>query len=167
MCPEKAAMLRRISRWSPTPVDRAMSITTMPKATAAMAIFSTGEEIRRSCRSFLYIRLDIRYPRFTILKPHIMKHKGIIKLFCAAIFGVFCLSLATSCAEKKPQGIVVGAENFDAYLPLLEGKRVGFVGNNTSVRSDGTHVVDFLQEKGVNVVKAFGPEHGFQILPFR
>ena len=91
-----------------------------------------------------------------------MKHKGIIKLFCAAIFGVFCLSLATSCAEKKPQGIVVGAENFDAYLPLLEGKRVGFVGNNTSVLSDGTHVVDFLQEKGVNVVKAFGPEHGFR-----
>ena len=91
-----------------------------------------------------------------------MKHKGIIKLLCAAIFGVFCLSLATSCAEKKPQGIVVGAENFDAYLPLLEGKRVGFVGNNTSVLSDGTHVVDFLQEKGVNVVKAFGPEHGFR-----
>ena len=91
-----------------------------------------------------------------------MKHKGIIKLLCASIFGVFCLSLATSCAEKKPQGIVVGAENFDAYLPLLEGKRVGFVGNNTSVLSDGTHVVDFLQEKGVNVVKAFGPEHGFR-----
>ena len=68
------------------------------------------------------------------------------------MFGVFCLSLATSCAEKKPQGIVVGAENFDAYLPLLEGKRVGFVGNNTSVLSDGTHVVDFLQEKGVRII---------------
>ena len=39
---------------------------------------------------------------------------------------------------------------------------MGFVGNNTSVLSDGTHVVDFLQEKGVNVVKAFGPEHGFR-----
>ena len=58
-----------------------------------------------------------------------MKHKGIIKLLCAAIFGVFCLSLATSCAEKKPQGIVVGAENFDAYLPLLEGKRVALFGS--------------------------------------
>ena len=91
-----------------------------------------------------------------------MKHKFIIKLFCAAILGVFCLSLATACADKAPQGIVVGAENTDAYLSLLEGKRVGFVGNNTSVLSDGRHVVDMLREKGVNVVKAFGPEHGFR-----
>ena len=64
--------------------------------------------------------------------------------------------------KRNRRGSSWEAENFDAYLPLLEGKRVGFVGNNTSVLSDGTHVVDFLQEKGVNVVKAFGPEHGFR-----
>ena len=91
-----------------------------------------------------------------------MKHKFIIKLFCAAVLGVFCWAFSASCAEKKPQGILVGAENMEAYLPLLEGKRVGFVGNNTSVVSDGTHVVDVLREKGINVVKAFGPEHGFR-----
>lgn len=90
-----------------------------------------------------------------------MKHKFIIKLLSAVVLGVFCFSFSTSCA-KKTEGILVGAENFDAYLPLLKDKRVGFVANNTSILGDGTHVVDYLKEKGVNIVKAFAPEHGFR-----
>ncbi len=90
-----------------------------------------------------------------------MKHKFIIKLLSAVVLGVFCFSFSTSCA-KKTEGIQVGAENIDAYLPLLKDKRVGFVGNNTSILGDGTHTVDYLKEKGVNIVKAFAPEHGFR-----
>lgn len=35
------------------------------------------------------------------------------------------------------------------------------MGNQTS-EVNGVHVVDLLMEKGVNIVKAFAPEHGFR-----
>ena len=55
----------------------------------------------------------------------------------------------------------VGAERFDAYLPLLRGKSVAVVANATSVVGE-THLVDALIEKGINVAKVFAPEHGFR-----
>ncbi|WP_353182250.1 DUF1343 domain-containing protein [Parapedobacter lycopersici] len=57
--------------------------------------------------------------------------------------------------------IVTGAEQFDRYLPLLEGKTVGMMGNQTSVVGD-RHLVDVLLGKGVNLKFAFAPEHGFR-----
>ncbi len=48
--------------------------------------------------------------------------------------------------------IRVGAENFDSYLPLLRGKRVALVVNQTSLVGD-RHLLDFLIENGINVVK--------------
>lgn len=57
--------------------------------------------------------------------------------------------------------IITGAERSAEYLPYLKGKRVALLGNPTSVVGD-MHLVDFLKENGVNVVKVFGPEHGFR-----
>lgn len=56
---------------------------------------------------------------------------------------------------------VIGASDMEAYLPLLEGKKVGIVGNQTSLIGT-THLVDSLMSRGITIVKAFSPEHGFR-----
>ena len=57
--------------------------------------------------------------------------------------------------------IMVGAERTYAYLPLLAGKRVAVVTNQTGLI--GTrHLVDSLLSLGIQVVKVFAPEHGFR-----
>ena len=58
--------------------------------------------------------------------------------------------------------IKTGAENFDAYLPLLKDKKIGIVTNQTGILSDKTHLVDFLISKKINLTKIFAPEHGFR-----
>ena len=45
---------------------------------------------------------------------------------------------------------VSAAMQMDDYLPLLQGKRVGIVGNQTSIIG-GTHLVDTLLSLGVNI----------------
>ncbi|OWP62760.1 hypothetical protein CDA63_12690 [Hymenobacter amundsenii] len=55
----------------------------------------------------------------------------------------------------------VGAAQFDKYLPLLKGKRVGLVVNQTA-RVGTAFLVDTLLTKGVDVKVIFGPEHGFR-----
>lgn len=57
--------------------------------------------------------------------------------------------------------MLTGAEQTEKYLPLLKGKRVGMVVNPTSMIGNQT-AVDSLLKGGVNIVKIFGPEHGFR-----
>ena len=59
------------------------------------------------------------------------------------------------------QRITVAAELTSEYLPLLEGKNVAIVGNQTSVVGH-EHLVDTLLSSGVAVKKIFCPEHGFR-----
>ncbi|MEH6538148.1 MAG: DUF1343 domain-containing protein [Psychroserpens sp.] len=79
-----------------------------------------------------------------------------------------------SLSKLNPE-IIVGANQTDKYLPLLNGKRVGIVANQTSVifkeitvsqkapRNDNyIHVVDFLLKRRVKIKKVFAPEHGFR-----
>jgi uncharacterized protein YbbC (DUF1343 family) len=58
-------------------------------------------------------------------------------------------------------GIKTGAEQTEKYLPLLKGKRIAVVANQTSVIGK-TSLVDSLKALNVNIVKIFGPEHGFR-----
>uniref|UniRef100_UPI0003700B11 exo-beta-N-acetylmuramidase NamZ family protein n=1 Tax=Robiginitomaculum antarcticum TaxID=437507 RepID=UPI0003700B11 len=57
--------------------------------------------------------------------------------------------------------VKVGAERFEAYLPLLEDKSVAVIANSTSVIGD-THLVDVLLKHNIRVQKIFAPEHGFR-----
>jgi uncharacterized protein YbbC (DUF1343 family) len=57
--------------------------------------------------------------------------------------------------------IVVGAARFSEYLPLLKGKKVGMVVNQTSMIQN-KHLVDTLVQQGVKVGVIFAPEHGFR-----
>src|SRR5690606_9403543 len=61
--------------------------------------------------------------------------------------------------------IVVAANRTGAYLPLLQGKRVGVVANPTTVifhKNGHTHLVDSLLSLGVDLKTVFAPEHGFR-----
>ena len=64
-------------------------------------------------------------------------------------------------AESNDLPILTGAEQLELYLPMLEGKKVGMMGNQTS-SVEGKHLVDVLLEKGVDLKFAFAPEHGFR-----
>lgn len=88
---------------------------------------------------------------------------------------LFAITL-TSCAQSNKQQdgagkmqttnigpITPGADQLAAYMPLLEGKKVGLMGNQTSIVGDEkTHLVDVLLEEGVDLKFAFAPEHGFR-----
>ena len=63
--------------------------------------------------------------------------------------------------EKKPKEIITGADQLSAYMPYLKGKRIGMVVNQTSIIGKKASV-DSLLALGINVVKVFGPEHGFR-----
>jgi uncharacterized protein YbbC (DUF1343 family) len=58
-------------------------------------------------------------------------------------------------------GVIIGAEQPEKYLHLIENKRIGLVVNHTSL-VDNIHLVDFLLNKGIKVDKIFAPEHGFR-----
>ncbi|WP_411359857.1 exo-beta-N-acetylmuramidase NamZ family protein [Pseudidiomarina salilacus] len=59
------------------------------------------------------------------------------------------------------QATVIAADRPAEYLPLLADKNVALVVNQTS-RVGDQHLVDFLLENDVNVVKVLAPEHGFR-----
>ncbi len=68
-------------------------------------------------------------------------------------------------AQTQPKEIVVGANNMKAYLPLLAGKNIAVVANQTSVifkKNGYVHLVDSLLSLRVNISKVFSPEHGFR-----
>ena len=89
-----------------------------------------------------------------------MKQAKYSLLICFLAFFLTAISNQSANAQQ----VLVGAEQSSVYLPLLQGKKVGLVGNQTSIlpQSANKHVVDFLLEKGVQVKKVFVPEHGFR-----
>ncbi|WP_392551912.1 DUF1343 domain-containing protein [Orbus wheelerorum] len=60
----------------------------------------------------------------------------------------------------------LGVDRDDVYGPLLKGKRIALMVNQSSLTSDGVHTIDKLlaqQEKyGFKVVKLFSVEHGLR-----
>ncbi len=61
--------------------------------------------------------------------------------------------------------VIVAANRTAEYLPILKGKSIAIVANQTSVifKTDAhTHLVDSLLSLDVNIKKVFAPEHGFR-----
>ena len=78
-------------------------------------------------------------------------------IFFAVLFLINCFS-----SEKLlSQNILPGAENTQEYMPNLKGKKVAVFANQTSMVKS-VHLVDTLLANKINVVKIFGPEHGFR-----
>ena len=118
--------------------------------------------------------------------------KRLCRILMAGLSGLFLACVRPvpfSCAEEAP--VILGDEQFNEYLPLLEGKRAalftnhsGIVGDKTDVAvatggqqpdlipfgrdgsgnevTYGQHILDALLERGVNVTAVFSPEHGFR-----
>lgn len=67
----------------------------------------------------------------------------------------------SACAQNKSEELIVGADNYQEYLPALESKNIAIVANQSSLIA-GEHLVDFLLTKNVQIAKIFSPEHGFR-----
>ena len=73
------------------------------------------------------------------------------------------------CFSKQPSSTIVvpadtiqtGAEQTNEYIHYLKNKRVAMLANPTTIIGK-KHLVDSLQSLGINIVKIFGPEHGFR-----
>jgi len=87
-----------------------------------------------------------------------MKH---FLLFAFSALFISCSSQTAVQEIKHDTGMLTGAQQMSRYLPLLSGKRVGVVANQTSLVGY-THIVDTLLANKINVVAVFAPEHGFR-----
>src|SRR5689334_11884109 len=92
-----------------------------------------------------------------------MKKKMLTSLFA------FVAAFLTACTQPNTvqhpvltdSKTVPAAERINAYLPMLNNKRVAVFANNTSMVQK-VHLVDTLSRLGVNIKKIFAPEHGFR-----
>ncbi|MBK5719245.1 DUF1343 domain-containing protein [Dysgonomonas sp. Marseille-P4677] len=60
------------------------------------------------------------------------------------------------------QNLTLGADRLDQLLSFTQNKKVALVINQTSILSDGTHILDALLSRNTHIVKIFAPEHGFR-----
>lgn len=85
---------------------------------------------------------------------------------------IFLFIISSSCAPAQQNQeesrdsisnelLLTGAQQTSEYLPILKGKKVGIVANQTTTIG-AVHLVDTLVSLGVEVIKVFGPEHGFR-----
>jgi uncharacterized protein YbbC (DUF1343 family) len=84
--------------------------------------------------------------------------KNNFKIATLSILITFILCSPLICQQKE---MLTGAERTSYYLPLLKGKNIGLVVNQTSIIGK-VHLVDSLIQLGLNVKKIFAPEHGFR-----
>ena len=72
------------------------------------------------------------------------------------------LALLSVCIQISAHGqLRVGAERTESYFPLLAGKRVAAVANQSSLIGS-VHLADSLVSAGIQLVRIFSPEHGFR-----
>ena len=88
-----------------------------------------------------------------------MKKTAHLFLFLAMMISAMAYGQSIRLIPKEDY--VSGAFCTSCYLPMLEGKAVGVVANQTSIIGK-THLVDTLLASGINVKRIFTPEHGFR-----
>lgn len=66
-----------------------------------------------------------------------------------------------SLQPKTAKDLFVGAQRLTKYIPLIAGKKVAIVANQTSMVGS-KHLVDTLLDLGIDIQKVFAPEHGFR-----
>ncbi len=88
---------------------------------------------------------------------------------------IFLNTLISSCSFGSPKNLadtikpvnnsksalLLGNAQTDKYIPLLQGKKVAVIGNQTSM-IDNTHLIDSLLNLGIDIKLVFAPEHGFR-----
>lgn len=71
------------------------------------------------------------------------------------------ITCSMKCGFSQDSQIKTGAERTEVYIPKLSGRKVGIVVNHTSIIGK-SHIVDSLISMGINIVKIFSPEHGYE-----
>lgn len=84
-----------------------------------------------------------------------------IAIAASSVFFALPTKPVTDSIPGVERKIVTGADQTEKYLPYLKGKRVGILANQTTIIGR-RHLVDSLASIGINIVKVFGPEHGFR-----
>lgn len=93
----------------------------------------------------------------------------VLKRFKNTVY--FILLACISCTAQEPKAknfsnLGVAANQTEVYIDILQHKKVGVVGNQTSViftsELDHVHLVDSLLNRNINIKKVFAPEHGFR-----
>lgn len=79
--------------------------------------------------------------------------------FASLLLVVFVFSAVAQKTTGKP--IITGADQTEKYISDLQNKRIAILANPTTIIGK-KHLVDSLQKRGINIVKVFGPEHGFR-----
>ncbi len=102
-------------------------------------------------------------------------YKSIYFFKKAAIWKVFLITVHLFLGSINCNSNTLGEVNKAFYVKFRLGnevlldmaaefkdKRIGVLSNQTGILPDGTHIIDALVSKGVNVVKIFSPEHGIR-----
>ncbi|MEM8523878.1 MAG: DUF1343 domain-containing protein [Bacteroidota bacterium] len=89
------------------------------------------------------------------------KLKVVLVILFFTIINCGTTQLTYSAKFFDTEKIVVGAEQTAQYLPMLQGKNVALVVNQTSTVGT-THLVDTLYNSGIQIKAIFAPEHGFR-----
>ena len=84
----------------------------------------------------------------------------LVLILISTVFISFAISPKKQ-SNVENSAIKTGAEQTEKYLPFLKGKRLAIVANPTSIIGK-TSLIDSLKTLGINIVKVFGPEHGFR-----
>jgi uncharacterized protein YbbC (DUF1343 family) len=156
---------------------------------AMMAIFIIGADILLLWSLAVMSRFAIKYSNFNGMSSNSVFKNTVL---FSVLLMVSCGSLTPNPSPKERgaetaynKDIIIGADNYTAYLPLLKDKKVGIVTNQTGIikvagdsggikndkgESIGEYegaehfqsVVDFLLGQKINLQKIFAPEHGFR-----
>jgi uncharacterized protein YbbC (DUF1343 family) len=86
--------------------------------------------------------------------------KALFFFVSSIIIIVACTSALTSRTETANK-IIPGADQTEKYLPYLKGRKIGIMANQSSLIGNRSSI-DTLHALGINIVKIFGPEHGFR-----
>src|SRR5690606_21512244 len=116
----------------------------------------TGREIFLAAVLLFTIRFAIKNSKFKLmtLLSAVAKYRHLV-------YVALLLPFFTFAQVHYAENVTVAADRPGAYLPLLYGKSIGVVANQTSMTKSG-HLVDYLLANNVSIKKVFAPEHGFR-----
>jgi len=85
-----------------------------------------------------------------------------MKLLGTLMLGLMvCFGFERPTTHSPGKEILTGADQTEKYVDYLKGKRVAVMANPTTIIGK-KHLVDSLRGLGIQIVKVFGPEHGFR-----
>ena len=95
-----------------------------------------------------------------------MKYFVLMVMALVATFTACAGNDRASCCARQGDDtaatVTVGAARTSMYVPLLQGKRIALLSNQTGMVDAEHHVLDVMLDRGLNVVTIFSPEHGFR-----